>query len=469
MTSPRKMAPTLSETSGDEDQLAFKVINQDNFPIVVVGQPILKPFDQSVQKNKPNLIVHPIRRISKTVEDAKQKVTERPTGLLSSSNENTVKVRKNLSSSHGNLCHNNSTVQMKLEDLGNQLELENFNKILDSKLKRLQKNENKQQKPSYSDPPTSRKPFVTTVKKGQFLEPPPEIALLMGVKIEEPKVVKKNPKELKKLYAFASQPRLLSRTPPRSVHQSRCEAAAWAAAKLVGTVVGVKNENEKFRDASKPRSTIEKKVHREHYVSTLENQPRWNPNFAFAKLLSCDEADRNISNTRAEQAKRRALARKRAINQQVKPPKPTIVRYAVPHHLQEKMLDISQLQHLLRTKELTDAATQTDNDQCLSQESISIEKTHVQVQVHPTDLFDFTVEVQPIVEVLVAKTIEEALIEVLEEEELMAMKEQQRKFLEYMATNTNDEIENDFNENIFKNFSQNIFRNNYMPNLITSV
>ncbi|CAG9840937.1 unnamed protein product [Diabrotica balteata] len=247
MTSATKMPPTLSETSGDEDQLAFKVINQDNFSIVVVGQPILKPFDQSVQKNKPNLIVHPIRRISKTVEDAKQKVTEKPNGLLSSSNENTVKVRKNLSSSHGNLCHNNSTVQMKLEDLENQLELENFNKILDSKLKRLQKNENKQQKPSYSDPPTSRKPFVTTVKKGQFLEPPPEIALLMGVKIEEPKVVKKNPKELKKLYAFASQPRLLSRTPPRSVHQSRCEAAAWAAAKLVGTVVGVKNENEKLR------------------------------------------------------------------------------------------------------------------------------------------------------------------------------------------------------------------------------
>ncbi|XP_050517950.1 radial spoke head protein 3 homolog B-like isoform X4 [Diabrotica virgifera virgifera] len=427
MTSATKMAPTPSETSGDEDQLAFKVINQDNFPIVVVGQPILKPFDQSAQKNKPNLIVHPIRRISKTVEDAKPKLTEKPSGLLNSSNENTVKVRKNLSSSHGNLCHNNSTVQMKLEDLENNLELENFNKILDSKLKRLQKNENKQQqKSSYSDPPTSRKPFVTTVKKGQFLEPPPEIALLMGVKIEEPKVVRKNPKELKKLYAFASQPRLLSRTPPRTVHQSR--------------------------DASKPRSTIEKKVHREHYVSTLENQ-----------------ADRNISNTRAEQAKRRALARKRAINQQVKPAKPTIVRYAVPHHLQEKMLDISQLQHLLRTKELTDAATQTENDQCLTQESISIEKAHAQVQVHPTDLFDFNIEVQPIVEVLVSKTIEEALIEVLEEEELMAMKEQQRKFLEYMATNTSDELESDLNENTFKKFSENIFRNNYMPNLITSV
>lgn len=43
-------------------------------------------------------------------------------------------------------------------------------------------------------------------------------------------------------------------------------------------------------------------------------------------------------------------------------------------------------------------------------------------------------EVQPILEVLVGKTIEQALIEVLEEEELAALKEQQRRFLEIRAT-----------------------------------
>lgn len=37
---------------------------------------------------------------------------------------------------------------------------------------------------------------------------------------------------------------------------------------------------------------------------------------------------------------------------------------------------------------------------------------------------------QPILEVLVGKTIEQALIEVLEEEEIAALKEQQRRFLE---------------------------------------
>lgn len=43
-------------------------------------------------------------------------------------------------------------------------------------------------------------------------------------------------------------------------------------------------------------------------------------------------------------------------------------------------------------------------------------------------------EVQPILEVLVAKTIEQALIEVLEEEELAALREQQRRFLEIRAS-----------------------------------
>lgn len=45
-------------------------------------------------------------------------------------------------------------------------------------------------------------------------------------------------------------------------------------------------------------------------------------------------------------------------------------------------------------------------------------------------------EVQPILEVLVGKTVEQALIEVLEEEELAALREQQRRFLEMRAVET---------------------------------
>ena len=40
-------------------------------------------------------------------------------------------------------------------------------------------------------------------------------------------------------------------------------------------------------------------------------------------------------------------------------------------------------------------------------------------------LFDFDIEVKPIVEVLVGKTMEQALLEVMEEEELASLRERQ--------------------------------------------
>jgi hypothetical protein len=48
-------------------------------------------------------------------------------------------------------------------------------------------------------------------------------------------------------------------------------------------------------------------------------------------------------------------------------------------------------------------------------------------------LFDFDFEVQPILEVLVGKMVEQALREVLEEEELAALKAQQNRYMEMRA------------------------------------
>lgn len=45
-------------------------------------------------------------------------------------------------------------------------------------------------------------------------------------------------------------------------------------------------------------------------------------------------------------------------------------------------------------------------------------------------LFDFDIEVRPILEVLVGKTIEQSLLEVMEEEELAELRKQQREFEE---------------------------------------
>lgn len=50
-------------------------------------------------------------------------------------------------------------------------------------------------------------------------------------------------------------------------------------------------------------------------------------------------------------------------------------------------------------------------------------------QIEEGDLFDFDMEVQPVLEVLIGKTIEQALIEVIHEEELAEMREQQQKMM----------------------------------------
>ena len=52
----------------------------------------------------------------------------------------------------------------------------------------------------------------------------------------------------------------------------------------------------------------------------------------------------------------------------------------------------------------------------------------VSTQIYEGDLFDFDLEVQPILEVLVGKTLEQALMEVQEEEELSVLRQHQRNF-----------------------------------------
>ncbi|XP_057679316.1 radial spoke head protein 3 homolog [Corythoichthys intestinalis] len=54
----------------------------------------------------------------------------------------------------------------------------------------------------------------------------------------------------------------------------------------------------------------------------------------------------------------------------------------------------------------------------------------VATQIEEGELFDFDREVQPLLEVLVGKTIEQSLLEVMEEEELACLRAQQRTFQE---------------------------------------
>lgn len=52
----------------------------------------------------------------------------------------------------------------------------------------------------------------------------------------------------------------------------------------------------------------------------------------------------------------------------------------------------------------------------------------METQIWDGDLFDFDTEVEPILQVIVGKTLEQSRMEVLEEEELKAMKKHQIEF-----------------------------------------
>lgn len=114
----RPTMPSASSGNADED-VAFKVLNPDNLPIAIIGEQILKPFGTDSQKLKPNLIVHPTRRIETNL----QQNTEKPfTKSSSHINKKEKNLKKKFSNSYGNLNHTNSTLKLKIEDFRNQIE-----------------------------------------------------------------------------------------------------------------------------------------------------------------------------------------------------------------------------------------------------------------------------------------------------------------------------------------------------------
>jgi len=112
------------------------------------------------------------------------------------------------------------------------------------------------------------------------------------------------------------------------------------------------------------------------------------------------------------------------------PPKP-----ATPEAVDgRKHIDVQTEQYL---EELTDRPVEVDvdtqTDAFMDQLPAPIfipMKTGVDVetQIYDGDLFDFDMEVEPILEVLVGKTLEQSMMEVMEEEELQNMRAHQEHF-----------------------------------------
>lgn len=131
---------------------------------------------------------------------------------------------------------------------------------------------------------------------------------------------------------------------------------------------------------------------------------------------------------RAQEARRRALAKKRAKE---------LLRPRTPEPVEgRKHIDV---QTELYLEELSDRVEEKDmecqTDAFLDRPPTPLfipAKTGVDIttQILEGELFDFDLEVKPVLEVLIGKTIEQALLEVMEEEELANLRAQQRAFEE---------------------------------------
>ncbi|NXA38704.1 RSPH3 protein, partial [Eudromia elegans] len=129
---------------------------------------------------------------------------------------------------------------------------------------------------------------------------------------------------------------------------------------------------------------------------------------------------------RQREARRRALFRKRA-KEQIQPKTPEPVEGREHVHVQTE----------LYLEEIRDRIVEVDVE-CQTDAFLDRPPTplfipaktgrDVDTQIEEGELFDFDIEVKPMLEVLIGKTIEQSLLEVMEEEELANLRAHQRAY-----------------------------------------
>ncbi|XP_012538107.1 radial spoke head protein 3 homolog isoform X2 [Monomorium pharaonis] len=342
------------------------------------------------------------------------------------------------------------------------LSTENFNEVLSAKLKKIQEQAEAEQgrkSPKKSILP-QKKPFITTVKTGEFLMPPPEVAALLGIALPS-----KNEEEasdgcplrnrFKSLVSLAKRPEVR-----HSSHNARCPAALKATvdfslgminATTIATASTLNEQARRFKRSEQvfpqtPRALPKKLEPIEGMTNMLprlrgdQSVPFGNIMFdrrvargsTFASAPTLIDGEQSIAARQAE-ARRRHLARKRAQVQACRALARTGSPPPVPGRKHEPVQTETFLEELTEKPDESEVATQTDyflEKPVLPNYYPGKVGQDACTQIEPGELFDYDTEVQPILEVLVGKTIEQALIEVLEEEEIAALKEQQRRFLE---------------------------------------
>lgn len=127
---------------------------------------------------------------------------------------------------------------------------------------------------------------------------------------------------------------------------------------------------------------------------------------------------------RQKETRRREISRKRAKQlSRVKSPEPVEGRKHVDMQTELYLEELSDRIEETEVECQTDAFLDRPPSPLFVPAKSGVDK---ETQILDGELFDFNVEVLPVLEVLVGKTMEQALLEVMEEEELSNLREQQR-------------------------------------------
>ncbi|XP_067844449.1 radial spoke head protein 3 homolog [Heptranchias perlo] len=201
------------------------------------------------------------------------------------------------------------------------------------------------------------------------------------------------------------------------------------------TVLPQQDNSDTYTFSSRPRALQERKKYRQQqqcatgYHGNIMYDRRVVRGNTYAQhTLPVTAQPDPIEIQRQQEVQRRAVARRRAKAQ---------LRTGTPHPVEGRIH--TEVQTELYLEELSDRIEEVDVD---TQTDAFLDKPQtplfipgktgkdVATQIEEGELFDFDIEVKPMLEVLVGKTIEQALLEVMEEEELANLRALQRDFEE---------------------------------------
>ncbi|XP_022185560.2 radial spoke head protein 3 homolog isoform X2 [Nilaparvata lugens] len=282
--------------------------------------------------------------------------------------------------------------------------------------------------------------FVTTVKTGIFLSPPPELAAILGLQSHtNSSGSTASGGEEVLLYSFSSQPRVLHnkaqrRNARRNVGDEK-ERLMKEQKKQMDQMqrrakrdTSLENRRQDTNHVRKPPDQ-----HSQSYGNIMHDKRviRGSTVVSHPMYSITDSRGVETGAARLAEARRRNMARRKA---QTTASRALRLRMSTPPPVEgRKHEDIqtdSYLEQIFDHPRAETVAVQTEHspDRADTPPFAPLPPgVDASTQIMPGELFDFDLEVKPVLEVLVGKTMEQAIIELLEEEREAEQNERQRR------------------------------------------